>query len=96
MINRSYTFKSIESFVCSVENDLRTSFEARSNEVYKQLKFILNIFKEEKVSTCHFQQSTGIGYNDISREIIDKVFAKLFRAESAAVRMQLALYYLEY
>ena len=48
----------------------------------------MTIFKEEKVSTSHFNQSSGSGHDDISREKIDAVFARFFLAEKAAVRMQ--------
>jgi len=78
----------IEQFVFASEDELREIFNERSNKVYLKLKHILTIFKEEKLSISHFQESTGVGYGDISREKIDSIFAKLFFAEKAAVRMQ--------
>ena len=81
-------FESIEEFVRSTELELNKIFISRSNELYFKLKNILNIFQDEKLSTSHFQTSTGIGIDDISREKIDKIFARLFLSESAAVRMQ--------
>jgi len=88
MINRNYDFQIIEDFVAAAEEELREIFISRSNKVYIKLKKILSVFKEEKLSSSHFHSSTGIGYDDISREKIDKIFAKLFLAEKAAVRMQ--------
>ena len=81
-------FKLAENAVLSVEASLSSLFEERSNQVYHKLLNILTIFKEEKVSTSHFNQSSGSGHDDISREKIDEVFARLFLAEKAAVRMQ--------
>jgi len=78
----------IEKFVFACEKELKQVFMERSNKVYLKLKHILSIFREEKLATSHFQQSTGIGHDDISREKIDSIFAKLFFAEKAAVRMQ--------
>ena len=78
----------IEKFVFACEKELQQVFTKRSNKVYLKLKHILSIFNEEKLSTSHFQQSTGVGYDDISREKIDRIFAKLFFADKAAVRMQ--------
>tara|TARA_Y100000589_G_scaffold169016_1_gene160715 strand:+ start:103 stop:1380 length:1278 start_codon:yes stop_codon:yes gene_type:complete len=78
----------IEKFVFACEKELQQVFTERSNKVYLKLKHILSIFNEEKLSTSHFQQSTGVGYDDISREKIDRIFAKLFFADKAAVRMQ--------
>ena len=80
--------RTIEKFVFSCEKELQQVFTKRSNKVYLKLKHILSIFNEEKLSTSHFQQSTGVGYDDISREKIDRIFAKLFFADKAAVRMQ--------
>ena len=80
--------RTIEKFVFACEKELQQVFTERSNKVYLKLKHILSIFNEEKLSTSHFQQSTGVGYDDISREKIDRIFAKLFFADKAAVRMQ--------
>ena len=88
MNNISDDYKMIENFVFSVELELHKLFLIRSNSLYLKLKNILNIFQEEKVSTNHFQTSTGLGLDDISREKIDRIFSKLFLAEKAAVRMQ--------
>ena len=80
--------KLAENAVLSVEESLSKVFQERSNQVFQKLENILTIFKEEKVSTSHFNQSSGSGHDDISREKIDAVFARLFLAEKAAVRMQ--------
>ena len=80
--------KLAENAVLSVEDSLSKVFQERSNQVFQKLENILTIFKEEKVPTTHFNQSSGSGHDDISREKIDAVFARLFLAEKAAVRMQ--------
>ena len=85
---KNYNFRLAEDTVFSVEDNLSNVFQERSNQVFYRLDNILKIFKEEKVSTSHFNQSSGIGYDDISREKIDEVFAKLFLAQKAAVRLQ--------
>ena len=76
--------KLAENAVLSVEDSLSKVFQERSNQVFQKLENILTIFKEEKVSTSHFNQSSGSGHDDISREKIDAVFARLFLAEKAA------------
>jgi len=87
-MDSSSVYKNIENFVGTAEEDLKDLFHARRKNLYVKLNNVLNIFKEEKVSTSHFYQSTGIGYDDISRDKIDSVFAKIFSAQKAAVRMQ--------
>ena len=51
--------------VLSVEESLSKVFEERSNQVFHKLENILTIFKEEKISTSHFNQSSGSGHDDI-------------------------------
>ena len=85
---KNNNFKLAENAVLSVEESLGSIFNKRSTQVYQKLDNILTIFNEEKVSTSHFNQSSGSGHDDISREKIDAVFARLFLAEKAAVRMQ--------
>ncbi len=50
-----------------------------------QLKVLL-AFQEERISESHFTNSSGYGYGDIGRDTLDKVYAKIFNAESALVR----------
>ncbi len=88
MKQKNHNFRLAEDTVFSVEENLSNVFQERSNQVFHRLDNILKIFKEEKVSTSHFNQSSGIGYDDISREKIDEVFARVFRAQKAAVRLQ--------
>ena len=88
MINTSDDLYKIEKFVFNCEKELKDKFIDRSQKVYLKLKHILEIFKEEKLSSTHFQCSSGMGHDDISREKIDNIFANLFLADKAAVRMQ--------
>lgn len=54
---------------------------------YNSLK-VLNAFRKHNVSEIHFNSTTGYGYNDIGREVIEKVFASVLGAEDALVRGQ--------
>ena len=87
-MSNNYNLKLAEDTVLSLEKSLENVFQNRSHQVYQRLDEILKIFKEEKVSTSHFAQSTGIGHDDISRQKIDDVFARFFLAKKAAVRVQ--------
>ena len=49
---------------------------------------VLNAFTKNKLSEIHFNTTTGYGYNDIGREIIEKIYADIFKAEDALVRSQ--------
>jgi len=52
---------------------------------FNQLK-VLKAFQEERISDSHFTFSSGYGYNDIGRDSLDKVYARIFNCESALVR----------
>lgn len=54
---------------------------------YNSIK-VLNAFKKNKLSEMHFNTTTGYGYNDIGREIIEKIYADIFKSEDALVRSQ--------
>ena len=49
---------------------------------------VLNAFKNNRVSTIHFNSSTGYGYDDIGRDVIEKIFAQVLGSEDALVRSQ--------
>lgn len=47
---------------------------------------VIEAFQHHKVSDFHFNGSTGYGYNDRGREILDLVYAEVMGAEAAIVR----------
>ena len=49
---------------------------------------VLASFIKNKVSTVHLQGTTGYGYDDIGREVIEKIYADIFKTEDALVRIQ--------
>lgn len=56
---------------------------------YNELK-VLDAFRAEKFSDTHMGQTTGYGYDDIGREKIENIFARVFGAEKAYVRVQIS------
>lgn len=49
-------------------------------------KKVLEAFVENKVAAEHFMTVSGYGHDDVGREVLDKVFAQVFKAEKAVVR----------
>ena len=41
---------------------------------------------KKKISDMHFTNSSGYGYDDAGRDALDKVYARIFKAEAALVR----------
>ncbi|ABW19093.1 methionine gamma-lyase family protein [Alkaliphilus oremlandii] len=56
---------------------------------YNQYK-VLKAMQESRLSDQHFNWTTGYGYNDIGREKIEEIYAKVFKAEDAIVRPTIA------
>ena len=56
---------------------------------YNQEK-VLNAFVENRVAPEHFYTVSGYGHDDLGREVLDKVFAQVFKAEKALVRIHFA------
>ena len=52
------------------------------NKEYNQMK-VLKAFQDERISDTHFTNSAGYGYDDIGRDSLDKVYARIFNTESA-------------
>lgn len=72
-----------------VEDRARSKFDYYDNIAnYNQLK-VLKAMQENKVDTGCFNQTTGYGYNDYGRDTLENVYADVFEAESALVRVQI-------
>ncbi len=50
-------------------------------------KKVMEAFQENKVSESCFAGTTGYGYDDLGREVLDRIYARIFRAEAALVRI---------
>ncbi|MBO5158869.1 MAG: methionine gamma-lyase family protein [Lachnospiraceae bacterium] len=81
--------KEVYNFGKEILEGLKERFE-KIDEVaeYNQMK-VLNAMQECKVSDVHFAATTGYGYNDLGRDTLEEVYAKVFHTEDAIVRPQL-------
>jgi cystathionine beta-lyase family protein involved in aluminum resistance len=72
-----------------IELELESIFKKISHIALMNQKLMLEAFQTERIGTHHFQTTTGYGYNDSGRDALERVFARVFKAESALVRQQL-------
>ena len=69
--------------------------EAELGEVFKRIDHIAQLntikvmeaFQDNKESESCFAGTSGSGYDDVGREVLDKVYAQVFRTEAALVRI---------
>lgn len=60
------------------------------DEISERNQFrVLQAFRNNQVSDFHFTPSTGYGYDDIGRDVLEEVYAEIFGAEAAIVRPQI-------
>ena len=79
-----------KELIKQAEKSLAKEFE-QIDEIrdYNQEK-VLNAFIDNKVAPEHFYTVSGYGHDDLGREVLDKVFADVFKAEKALVRIHFA------
>lgn len=78
----------IKKLVVECENELTDEFKKIDDNKFFFSEQVLNSFKKNNLSENAFNSTTGYGYNDLGREVIEKVYADIFKSESAVVRSQ--------
>ena len=70
------------------ETEVQDEFK-KINEIceYNSLK-VLKAFHDNNLSEVHFGETTGYGYDDIGREVIEKIYSQIFGEEDSLVRGQ--------
>ncbi|MBP5186229.1 MAG: methionine gamma-lyase family protein, partial [Clostridiales bacterium] len=93
MSNDPYkTMFGISDAVVEMANEAMTTASSVFDKIEKtreinQLR-VLEAFRHAKFAEAHLGATTGYGYDDIGREKIEEMYAELFGAEAAYVRIQ--------
>lgn len=69
------------------EEEIRPQFERIDRIAMLNTRKVMTAFQDSKVSDSCFAGTTGYGYDDLGREVLDKVYAQVFRTEAALVRI---------
>ena len=72
-----------------IEGVLAPYFSAVEKVAYINQKKVLAAFRKNKVSDYHLNGSTGYGYDDEGRDVLERVYADVFGAEESLVRNQI-------
>lgn len=75
--------------------ELAAQAEAELSEQFKRIdriamantRKVMAAFQDNKVSDSCFSGTSGYGYDDIGREVLDNVYAQVFKTEAALVRI---------
>lgn len=79
--------ENIEQLAAGCEARLAGRFAEIDRVARANTRRVLEAFQEQHVSEPCFAGTTGYGYDDLGRETLDKVWARVFGAESALVRV---------
>ena len=70
------------------ENEVKEQFEKINELCEYNTRKVLEAFQDNDLSEIHFNETTGYGYNDIGRDVIEKIYAQIFKTEDSIVRGQ--------
>lgn len=80
----------IVAWLEAAEQQVAEQFRVIDRIVDRNQWKVIEAFQRHQVSDYHFAGSTGYGYNDRGREVLDLVYADVFGAEAALVRPHFA------
>ncbi len=81
--------RKVLEFGLEIEKELKGRFDAVDETAeYNQMK-VIGAMQKARVSDIHFAATTGYGYNDLGRDVLEEVYARAFHGEAALVRPQL-------
>ena len=92
-LKEQYSRFGISGRVFSFGSEILASLEDRFKQIdeiaeYNQLK-VIRAMQECRVSEACLYGTTGYGYNDLGRDTLEEVYAKVFHTEDALVRPQI-------
>lgn len=70
------------------EKELVSIFKNIDDICFQNSQKVLEAFQEERVMESDFNATTGYGYNDVGRDKIERIFARVLGSEAAIVRGQ--------
>lgn len=77
----------VYELACQAEEEIRPQFERIDRIAMLNTRKVMTAFQDNKVSDSCFAGTTGYGYDDLGREVLDKVYAQVFCTEAALVRI---------
>ena len=71
-----------------IEEKLEPVFKNIDEICCQNSQKVLEAFWQENIGEQHFNATTGYGYGDLGRDALERVYARIFKAEDALVRNQ--------
>ena len=80
--------KEIIDLINKSELELTSIFKNIDDTAFFYSEKVLKAMQDNKLSEAAFASTTGYGYNDLGRDVIEAIYASIFNAEDAIVRNQ--------
>jgi cystathionine beta-lyase family protein involved in aluminum resistance len=77
-----------EQLIKETEEEIKDIFKIYDEIELKNEEKVLQAFINHRVSVAHLNGTTGYGYGDIGRDVIENIYSDIFKAEDALVRTQ--------
>ena len=71
--------KEILELINNSEKELKDIYQKIDLRTFNKASLVLDSFHEFNVSESDFNSTTGYGYNDVGRDKIEKIFAKILK-----------------
>ena len=78
----------IYNLTLECEKEIAPLFSKSDEVCFNNSMRVLNSFMNRNVSSMHLNGTNGYGFNDLGREVVEKVFSDVLGAEDALVRSQ--------
>lgn len=78
----------VYKYVKKCEKEIREELEKVDEIAEANSLKVLMAFNKNNLSENHFNSTTGYGYNDEGTDVIENIYADIFKAEDALVRSQ--------
>lgn len=92
MVDGIFKGEKMKEKVIEIYNEIKQNLKTPFSEIEEICEYnsekVLKAFWNNNISEIHFNSTTGYGYGDIGRDVIEKVYADIFCAEDALVRNQ--------
>lgn len=81
--------KKINDIAQAAEKDLAPIFAKIDEISFENTNRIMDAFREHRVAATNFDTTSGYGYDDRGRDVLDRIWADVMGAEAAFVRHQI-------
>ena len=79
----------INEIAAAAERDLAPIFAKIDEVSFENTNKVMDAFREHRVAATNFDTTSGYGYDDRGRDVLDRIWADVMGAEAAFVRHQI-------